>query len=197
MAGPKRVPFKNKQILTKQYRSEYWINFFIGVALSYPVAILVGNRAQRYQGGVPVVPYQRWVDDFPNVTPKRTTWRFFRRYALATSFILGSVFASRMTDNTAMNDDWHTRPDFKPFPAMVKEISDYDDNVYQQLLEKNYYKHNGKEWKKSPIYRFLNPNYADFTPKTNRFVGGDNFTNYNYATGAFPTTQHTYQDHMA
>lgn len=197
MAGPKRVPFKNKQILKGQYRTEYWANFLIGATIAYPFAIFMGNRAQRYQGGVPVVPIQRFVDDWPNVQASRTTWKFFKRYAFGTSFVIGTIYAQYKTDDSILNDNWYTRPDFKQKAAMVKESFDYDDNVYQQLLEKNYWSHQRKEWRKGSFWRFINPNYADFTPKTNRFVGGTNFTNYNYKTGAFPSPHNTYVDHLA
>jgi len=107
----------------------------------------------------------------------------------------GFTFARYMTDDTAFNNDYYTRPDFKPFPAMVKEPTEYDKEVYEQLLAKNYGQF--KEKKKSTLYRLLWPNHADFTPRTNRFASRENFENYNYETGAFPTYNHSYQDHLA
>lgn len=41
------------------------------------------------------------------------------------------------------------------------------------------------------------PEYADFTPKTNRYVNREAFSNYNIKTGEFPTLHHTYADHKA
>lgn len=83
----------------------------------------------------------------------------------------GFAFARYMADDSLLKNEFYTRPDFKPFPAMVKEPTDYDEEVYQQLLTKNYTKYKNTEYKKSPLYRLLYPNHADFTPKTNSFVG--------------------------
>jgi hypothetical protein len=85
----------------------------------------------RYQGGVAVVPYQRWIHDWPNVHENRTTFRFFRRYALATMVICGSLFARNLTDETPLNNGWYTRPDLKPKAAMVNNPTDYDTVAYQ------------------------------------------------------------------
>ena len=41
----------------------------IGSILTAPLGVWLGRRVQRYQGGVPIVPYQRFVYDFPNVDP--------------------------------------------------------------------------------------------------------------------------------
>jgi hypothetical protein len=93
MNGPKRVPFKNLQELKRQYRTDFVTWFLIGAGITYPFAILVGRRMMMYQGGVPVVPNQRWIEDWPNVRANRTTNRFFRRYAVGTCFIGGFVLA--------------------------------------------------------------------------------------------------------
>ena len=69
MAGPKRWPFKNLAKLKDEYRVNFWIHFTFGAVLSYPFALAVGRRMQSYAGGVPAVPYQRWVEDWPNVKP--------------------------------------------------------------------------------------------------------------------------------
>ena len=134
MANPKRVPFKNMLTLKQEYRREFYYNFAFGALLGWPLAVLVGKRAQTYQGGVAVVPYQRWVHDFPNVHPMRTTWRFFRRWSLATCALSGYTFARYMGNESTMANQWYTRPDLKQKAAMVKDDS-YDDAVYQQLLE--------------------------------------------------------------
>ena len=96
--------------------------------------MVIGRRAQRYQGGTAMVPYQRWVHDFPNVAPYRTTLRFFRRYAFYTCFICGNALAFYMTDRTRFRNSWYTRPDLKAKAAMVKDDPNFDDVAYQQLL---------------------------------------------------------------
>ena len=93
MSGPKRVPWKNYRELRDDYRRMWIRNFALGAALAWPVAVLIGRRAQVYQGGVPVVPYQRWVHDHPNVDPTRSIRRAFRRYTIATCGIAGFIFA--------------------------------------------------------------------------------------------------------
>jgi len=42
---------------------------FIGAALFWPFACIIGRRMMRGQTGVPIVPMQRFVNDFPNVDP--------------------------------------------------------------------------------------------------------------------------------
>jgi len=195
MAGPKRVAFKNLATLKSQYRLEFSVWFLIGAAAAYPFALFAGRRAQRYQGGVAVVPIQRYVDEWPNVHANRTTNKFFRRYAIGTCVSAGMLLGFYMADDSVLNNEYYTRPDLKPFPAMVDQPNDYDQEAYKQLLEKNYAKYAKAEQKKSPLYRLLWPNHADFTPKTNRFVNRDSFRNYNYESGAFPTTNHSYADH--
>jgi predicted nucleic acid-binding protein len=69
MAGPKRWPWKNAREIKNQYSFTYWTNFVIGCVLTSPFAIWVGRRSKHYQGGVPIVPQQRWIHDFINVDP--------------------------------------------------------------------------------------------------------------------------------
>jgi hypothetical protein len=38
----------------------------------------------------------------------------------------GYTFASYMTDSSPLANDWYTRPDFKPFPAMVLNQTSHD-----------------------------------------------------------------------
>ena len=69
--GPKRIPWKNCKELDKQHRSALLYHFFIGAALSWPLGVAIGRRMRVYQGGVPIVPYQRFIHDFPKVEPGR------------------------------------------------------------------------------------------------------------------------------
>jgi hypothetical protein len=197
MNGPKRVPFKNLAKLKSNYRAEYLTYFVLGATLSYPVAIAIGKRAMVSQGGVALTPRQRWVDNFPNISPNRTTYRFFRRYCLGFMFICGNVMAQYCADATPLKNDWYTRPDLKPKAAMVDDQTDYDDVAYQQLLRKNYGQYKSEERKKSSLYRWLFNKNADFTPKTNLFLNRDGSQNYQYKSGQFPTLHHTYHDHKA
>lgn len=87
--------------------------------MTYPFAILVGKRAQVKQGGVPMIPIQRWVDLYPNVHPSRTTNRFFRRYCGGVCIFGGLVMGRVMSDSSIMSNEYYTRPDLKPVAAMV------------------------------------------------------------------------------
>lgn len=85
--------------------------------------------------------------------------------------ILGGIAMAHMkADWSKMSNEFYTRPDFKPFPAMIKEPTEYDPEVYAQMLEQNYAKYKNNQYKKSSVYRLLFPNHADFTPKTNYYV---------------------------
>lgn len=95
--------------------------FLIGGALSWPLAMRFGNWAQTYQSGVGVVPYNRWVEEWPVVEATRTVRKFFRRYAYGTVFVSGFVFATYMTDPGKTKNKDYNRPDFKPKAAMVKD----------------------------------------------------------------------------
>jgi len=93
MAGPKRVPYKNKHELKLQYRWEYLMYFLGGCWLSWPIAMAVGRRAQTSAGGVAVYPVQRWIHNWPNTHPMRSTWRMFRRYVVYT-LVIGGTFVA-------------------------------------------------------------------------------------------------------
>ena len=67
MANPKRVPWKNKVQLERQYKFTFYTHMLVGGVLAYPLAVAVGRRMRTYQGGVPVVPYQIYFHVFPNV----------------------------------------------------------------------------------------------------------------------------------
>jgi len=104
MAGPQRVPFKNLAQIKRDYRTDFAIWFMVGAAATWPLAIIVGKRAMRSQGGVAVAPYQRWIHNWPNVSPNRTTFRFFRRYSMVAMFVGGFTLARCMADPQAYNN---------------------------------------------------------------------------------------------
>ena len=87
--------------------------------LTWPVGVLVGRRMMRYQTGVPVVPYQRWIHDFPELDPGVRPRRVFRKWFFLTCLAGGIAFAFYTTDNRQMKNTWYNRPELKPFPAMV------------------------------------------------------------------------------
>jgi hypothetical protein len=100
------------------------------------LAVWVGRRAQRYQGGVPIVPYNRFVHDFVNVDPTHLARKTFRWWFGCTIFLGGFAFAYATVESNQMRNTWYNRPDLKPFPAMVaKEEMDVTERT---MLEAHY-----------------------------------------------------------
>jgi hypothetical protein len=93
MAGPKRWPWKNARETKNQYQFTYWTNFLLGTVLTAPFAIWVARRSKTYQGGVPIVPQQRWIHDFINVDPGHLPRKQFRLWFFGTCFVGGWLFA--------------------------------------------------------------------------------------------------------
>lgn len=98
MAGPKRWPWKNQREIKHQYQYTWLFNFLIGATLTWPLGVWVGRRARHYQGGVPIVPYNRYVHDFPNLEPTRMAKRAFRKYHFLMCAIGGTLFAYMTVD---------------------------------------------------------------------------------------------------
>ena len=59
-AGPKRVPWKNYREISWQHKTRTAVAWLFGSAMLWPISIAVGRRMKHYQGGVGVVPYQRY-----------------------------------------------------------------------------------------------------------------------------------------
>ena len=196
MSGPKRHGFGNLHDLKYTYRQSFFVNFIVGGIMAWPLAIIIGRRATHYQGGVAVVPYKRWIHNHPNCHPNVTTKKFFNRYSRGTMALSGFLFAYYFTNDSQLNNTWYTRPDIKPYMAMVRleDQTDYDPVAYKQLLEANY-KHYKEEPKKGFLYRFIWSNEADFTPKTNLYHGRHSSMNFNAKTGEMPMLNHDYADH--
>jgi hypothetical protein len=71
MAGPKRIPWKNAYEIKNDYKKIWLINFLTGAVIFWPVAAMIGRRMKRTTGGTPMIPYQRFIHDFPNLEPAR------------------------------------------------------------------------------------------------------------------------------
>lgn len=125
MCGPKRVPFKNIRECRDQYRQSFLLNFLVGAALSWPLAVVIGRRSQRYQGGVPVSHFYRHIEHYNDVSPIRAAQKNFRNAAGLTVVAGGFIFAYYFTDASIMRNKWYTRPDFAPKAAMIRD----EDNV--------------------------------------------------------------------
>ncbi len=142
MAGPKRWGWKNQREIKRQYQYTFAVNWGIGALMTWPLAVWVARRMQRYQGGVPQVPYNRFVHDFINVEPSALARKTFRTYFGLIVFAGGFTFAMMTTHTNQKNDAWYTRPDLKPFPAMVpKEEMDITERT---MLETHYQSYRNK-----------------------------------------------------
>lgn len=72
-----------------------------------------------------MVRLNRWVHDFPNPDPGRSSRLLFRYYSVGSAMLIGLAFAYSITDNTHKSQNqWYSRPDLKPFAAMVDAPKD-------------------------------------------------------------------------
>ena len=98
-AGPKRIPWKNQRQLKRQYQFTFMCNWIMGSALAWPIAAMIGRSYKREWCGVPVVPINRWVHDFPKVDPGHFARKTFKYYSRWSCLALGYLFARTFTDN--------------------------------------------------------------------------------------------------
>lgn len=108
------------------------MNFIIGFMLTWPLGVVMGRRAQRQDSGVPTIPFNRFKHDFINLDPSSYARRVFRFTFLKWCSAGGVLFAFMTVDGSLIHDEWYSRPDLKPFPAMVpaEAISDSDKIIY-------------------------------------------------------------------
>ena len=143
------------------------VNWLVGSALAWPVAAAIGRSMKTTKGGVPAVRLNRWVHDFPQPEPGRTSRLIFRYYAVGSCLLLGYVFARQVTDWTvARSNEWYNRPDLKPFPAMVKKPTDLTEET---MLDAQYVNRSSTSWKQSALFRYFFAREADFTIKQNPY----------------------------
>jgi len=97
--GPKRIPFKNMKEIHNQHRFTFITHWILGSFLAWPLAVAVGRRQKYYQGGVPIVPYQRFIHDFPKLDPGREARLRFRNWSLIFCVTVGFIFARKTVHN--------------------------------------------------------------------------------------------------
>ena len=131
MAGPKRIPWKNAYEIKNDYKKIWFLNFITGAVIFWPVAAMIGRRMKRTTGGAPMIPYQRFIHDFPNLEPARQSKMTFYWWAFGSSMFAGFVFAHSVTDKRIMNNHWYNRPDLKPYAAMVEPDEDDVEKMKQ------------------------------------------------------------------
>ena len=166
-ANPKRIPWKNMRQLKRQYQYNIIVHWALGALLTWPVAVSIGKLYQKTWHGVPLVPMNLYKHDFIDVSPSVYSRKLFKRYSLLASLTMGFIFAYNVVqDDGFRSDKYKNRPDMKPYPAMVKQD---DDITTQTMYQSLYKKHSGRSYKQSSWYRFMFPNDADFTVKTNPY----------------------------
>ena len=166
-ANPKRIPWKNTRQLKRQYQFTFTTNWVIGSILSWPVAAMIGRSFKKNAGGVPMVRLNRWIHDFPNPEPGRSSRLLFRYYSIGSAIAFGFAFAYYITDNNQKTQNqWYARPDLKPFAAMVDTPKDL---TRETMLESQYVTKREGEGKRSPLFRFFLARDADFTVKENPY----------------------------
>jgi hypothetical protein len=133
MAGPKRIPWKNSREIIKDHKRIFLLNWITGAVLFWPIACMIGRRSKRYTGGTPIVPYQRFINDFPNLEPARLSKVTFKWWSYGSMIIFGYVFAQATTDNRILINPWYNRTDLKPFAAMV--VPDADDETTMRQVK--------------------------------------------------------------
>jgi hypothetical protein len=92
--------------------------------------------------GVPKVPLQKYLHDFYNLDPTYYSRKIFRRNFFLTCTACGVGFAYFTVENKNKNP-WYSRPDTKPFPAMVAK--DHLDINEKQMYESQYKSYNQEE----------------------------------------------------
>lgn len=146
-------------------------------------------------GGVPAYPITRFVHNWPNVAPFQQSKIVFRKWTLLTSLAVGYVYAYLMTDLSSLKNEWYNRPDFKPYPAMVKKeglVKMQEDYMMERLYPWRY----GMDIKRNPFYRFFFPERADWSIKENPYTHMDNKDVYHYGNGFYESWTNDFADHL-
>mmetsp|Transcript_17467 Transcript_17467/g.12471 ORF Transcript_17467/g.12471 Transcript_17467/m.12471 type:complete len:211 (-) Transcript_17467:72-704(-) len=195
-ASPKRIPFRNAMELKRANQYEFAVKMAFGSVLAWPIGVFIGRWSKKNAGGVPVVPYSRYVPDWPNVNPTAKSSRNFRLFSLATCLLGGFLFAKATTNPERTTNVWYNRPDLKPFPAMVKQESDVtEDSAKKQLYYSYRLKKRAEERKKSTLYRFLFPLDADFEVRENPYAKNHHHDVFSPANGFYSTYTNSFRDH--
>lgn len=130
MAGPKRIPWKNSYDIKKEYQAQFLMVWMISGALFWPVACAIGRSRKVCNGGVPIVPQQRFIHDFPNVEPTRAATKAFRTASFWSATLFGFLVALNVSDHRKVENEFYNRPDLKPYPAMVERTDEEKEQLH-------------------------------------------------------------------
>lgn len=168
MAGPKRIPWTNYREQRSNYSNQFWTTVAISGLAFYPIACAIGRFQKKTLGGVPAFPVPRYVHDFPKVGASQTSLKVFRKWSALSSLAFGYLTASYLIDRTSYQNGWFNRPDYKPYPAMVKTeglVKAQEEYWMEQAYPWRY----SYDWRRSAAFRFLFPEHADWTIKSNPY----------------------------
>ena len=196
IAGPKRIPWTNCRELVIRKRRTFACNMILGGLLFYPVSCAIGRRMKYSQGGVPAVVMPRFVHDFPNVTALQQSKILFRKWSILASLTFGFLFAKYRDEPNGLSNSWYNRPDFKPYPAMVKKegiAKENEEFLYQTVYPWRY----AKNWKQTALYRFFLPEHADWTLKSNPYRKMNAKDVFDVKDGHYVSHTNDFKDHLA
>tara|TARA_B110000285_G_C15044857_1_gene573742 strand:+ start:641 stop:1318 length:678 start_codon:yes stop_codon:yes gene_type:complete len=200
-ASPKRIPWKNMRQLKRQYQFTFCMNWLTGGLMFFPFALYFGRRMTRYQGGVPVVPYQRFVHDFPSVEPTRAARFAFRNWTFGACVVAGFIFAKYTCHDTQKHNKWFNRPDLKPYPAMANtdHMNVDGGKAKSDMMAAHYTKYkaerNASDYKNSSVFRFFFPMDASYEIKGSETARYHSDDMYDPAKGYFPSLTNDFRDH--
>ena len=121
--------------------------------------------------------------------------KVFRRWSFGTAAIFGYYFADYVTEKRHLNNAWHTRPDYKPYPAMVKKEG-LEKVQEDYMMEKLYPWRQKSEYKKSPIFRFFFPELADWEIKSNPYSQMKRTDVFTVEDGHYKSYTNDFKEHL-
>lgn len=90
------------------------------------------------------MPTQKWLYDFPNLEPSHLSKNTFLKWFYGTCVVGGVLFAYLTVNELQTKNPWYSRPDLKPFPAMVPK--EELDVTQRTALEAHYQSYRNKEY---------------------------------------------------
>lgn len=193
-AGPLRKPYKRVHELKKMEKVDYIINFSIGALVFSPLAIFIGRRMRVNPTGVQRVYFPRNMHRFPIADPEQLARRYFYTGFLGTCILGGVLFGNKFTQDLT-KDEYYSRPDLKPFPAMVEDTEDIA-KAKKELYETTYGYRNEELHKRGFFYRLFRPSQADYNIRyQDRRVTDNTKNTYNPEIGGFPSKMDLQDNH--
>lgn len=135
--------------------------------------------------------------DFVDVEPTNHARRVFRRYFFGTTLFCGAVFAFWTLDERQVRDAWYSRPDLKPFKAMVpKQDLDITERTMYEAHYQSYRNQRYKDEKKNRSwYRLFFPLNADYSVNRNPYAQTHRENVYNPANNYYANVGNVHYRH--